>query len=1473
MDRTVRDRAARSGERLIGWAEHTVLALVAFVPQLLTEPGKVIADNSSYLYIDIGRFLGQSATLWTPDYLGSVTYQQSGYLFPMGPFFWVVHAIGIPVWVGERLWVGALLFGAGSGVLYLCRTLGMGLPGRPVAAFAFMLSPYFLQVIGRQSGLLLPWAGLGWLLALTVRSVRYGGWRYPALFALVWVTVSGTNATGALLALIAPVLWLLYCVLVSHEHSWGELWAALWRITVLAFAVSFWWLVILAVEGRYGVNVLLYTETVRIEAITSLSSEILRGLGYWYFYGGDVLGPWQPTLTGFTQQPLLIAFTFAVPFLAILATVFVRWQRRGYFVLIVVVALAIAVGTHPYTDPSPFGGLLKAILHTKIGNALRSSDRATPTVVLGLAALLGAGVNALARRRRRAGLAAAVLCTGLVAAANPAVWNGTTLPSRYARPSNLPSYVTEAARALNAGGGTSSVLAIPGQSFAAYRYGTTLDPVWPGVLTRPYVERRLLPDGSLETFDLLYGLDNPIQTGTLDPASIAPMARLMGVGDVLVQNDLQYELYGQPDPRQLWQVLTPAPQGLGTATGYGSPVPNVPAFPDVTASTLAISPGAPWPSPVEVFSVENPRSTVRAESTSGDLVVDGDGVGVDAAAEAGLLDTSSPILYSATLGAHSQALADAMSGDAALVVTDSNRRQLFNWSSVQNNAGATLTATQAQPNPALDIFPGARSVTQSTAQFEGVANVTASYTGTEYAAMAMDGDPDTAWETLSGSNTDGQWWQVTLDHPTTASQITILQPNLNGYNYGQWITRATLTFDHRSSIHVTLSSASLEGQGQTIHFPSRTFKTLRITITRTNLSGASITVRSQAAPVGLAEVHIGQARISDLLVMPSDLLDKVGSSSLSHRLVLVMTRDRNTPDSPDSDPEPVLARLFTLPTSRTFDLTGQVHLSSAATDSTIDAATGRQTESGIVAYSSSRLPGDVADTASAALDGDPSTMWSPAFGTASQKGAWIQVNLPDSITFGQMDLQVVADRLHSIPTSMAIQACDQLASDQRCPSGSQTVDVRIPPISPSSAQDTTVTVPLTFPAVTGRYLTFTFTGVNLQFTKVENFQKLALPLGIADLGIPGVQVPQPPSSLPGGCQSDLLSVDGHSIWTQVTGSTSTALTGGALDLALCGPDAGGIALSPGKHVLESTPSQDTGFDVDELVMDSAPGGAAPSSPGSGGQVAAPSAGPAPTVKVTSATTTSFHVTVTGAKGPFWLVLGESINSGWKLTGVGNAQSTGPSLIDGFANGWLIDPGGTRTMSLVLRWTPQTSVTASILISAAATALCLIVAVWPRRARLSRSTDRHFRRSQSDHGRTVHDGPVTRPAAPEAPELVNAFTPMRPTSGSSAAVVALIVGLTGALLAPVPIIGLAAGVGIFLALYLPEYRILLSVGAVLFAAAAGLYVVLDQATQHFSALGWPTHFDLANDLVWASIVFLIADVVVTMVLQVREQQTS
>ena len=124
-------------------------------------------------------------------------------------------------------------------------------------------------------------------------------------------------------------------------------------------------------------------------------------LGNWFGYGEDGVGPWVQAMKYYTENVPLLALTFVLPLLAMLAAVCVRWIHRAYFVALIFVGTAISVGVYPYDDPSPLGGLFKAFQEgSTSGLALRSTPRAVPLLVLGFAVLLAAAVDAL---RRRAG--------------------------------------------------------------------------------------------------------------------------------------------------------------------------------------------------------------------------------------------------------------------------------------------------------------------------------------------------------------------------------------------------------------------------------------------------------------------------------------------------------------------------------------------------------------------------------------------------------------------------------------------------------------------------------------------------------------------------------------------------------------------------------------------------------------------------------------------------------------------------------------------------------------------------------------------------------------------------------------------------------------------------------------------------------------------------------------------------------------
>ena len=692
-----------------GWTVAVAMA-VAYVPLLGSSPGLVGADTKTYLYLDPGRLMSQAGVMWDADRaLGTVTHQNIGFLWPMGPFYWFFETLGAPDWVAQRLWLGTLLAAAGLGVRYLLRTLGFDGRGLLIAMLAYELGPYALHYSARISAVLLPWAGLGWMIGLTVRAARTGGWRHPALFALTVVTVGSVNATSLVLAGLGPVLWLVHAAVADRSISARRALAAAARIGVLTVAVSLWWMAGLAVQSRYSLNVLHYTETPESVAEASTAPEVLRSLGYWFFYGNDKLGAWIEPSVAYTQGGWLIFVGFGLAVLALGSAALVRWRHRSYFVLLVAVGALVAVGFHPPDDPSALGALFERYIRSGPGLALRSLPRAIPLVALGMAVLLGAGVNALGRRLPRLGAVAGVLVMAGVVLNNPAMWRIDMIEDNLNRPEELPAYWLEAADALDADDSRTRVWEVPGSDFASYRWGNTVDPITPGLIGRGYVARELVPFGSPQSASLLGALDRRLQEDTLDPASLAPVARLMSVGDVVHRADLIFERYRTPRPVETAEILDRAP-GLQPTQAFGDPVPNV-AGPQQTMIDeihLARPADAAHPAPVTRYEVADPLPLLRTRPVAGATVLVGGADGIVTAAGAGVLELDRPLVYAADMAADESLAETVLSHPAHIVVTDANRRRAQLWRTLRENQGHTEQAYERAPHRRRDRQPHCR---------------------------------------------------------------------------------------------------------------------------------------------------------------------------------------------------------------------------------------------------------------------------------------------------------------------------------------------------------------------------------------------------------------------------------------------------------------------------------------------------------------------------------------------------------------------------------------------------------------------------------------------------------------------------------------------------------------------------------------------------------------------------------------------
>lgn len=1408
-----------SGRRAGLWS-HLLLAALAYVPLLRTAPGRVAADTKTYLYLDPGRLLERAPSMWDPNIgLGTVTHQNIGYLFPMGPWFWALDTIGLPDWVAQRLWVATIMFAAGAGVLYLFRTLGGSTVRFPrgaalAAACLYMLSPYVLHYAARISVLLLPWAALPWMIGLVQRALRTGSWRHPAMFAIVVTLVGGVNATALVLAGLGPVLWLPFAVWAHREVTLRRAVVTTARTGGLTLACSLWWLSGLAVQGGYGIDILRYTETVETVARTSLSIEVLRGLGYWFFYGGDKLGPWIEPGRSYTQQLWLVAVGFAVPLLAFVSAAVLRWRYRAYFVGLVLVGTAVAVGAHPYAGPSPAGAAFKAFATSSTaGLALRSTPRAVPLVVLGLAVLVGAGLASLAARARRPATIASALAVVLAAAGLPPLWNGDFIGENLQRPEDVPDYWEEAAAYLDSRDDGTRVLELPGIDFASYRWGNTVDPITPGIIDRPYVARELIPYGSEASADLLIALDRRIQEGVLEPDAVMPVARLLGVGDIVLRNDLQYERYRTARPRALWELFA----GFGRPKTFGDDVVNraPEPLPLVDEVELSTPDAVGDPPAVAVFEVDDPLPIVRARPSARPILLAGDGEGVVDAAAAGLLDGESVLLTSAALAGEPEVRQRALDDGAALVLTDTNRRRGRRWSTVRENSGATERAGEEPlvddpTDNRLPLFPDAGDDAATVVEQRGGATVSAtaygnpvSYTPEDRAVQALDGDVSTAWRVGAFSDVRGERLRIDLDEPVEVGSLDVVQP-LNGPR-NRFITRVEVYLDGESAGVFDLDGSSRTEKGQRLDLRgNRSFSRLELEVVADNTG-----VRARydgLSGVGLAEVRVGDVRVEEVVRLPRDLL---AGTSGDRDLAVVLTRLRSNPaEVVRQDEERSLVRSFELPTRRSFAVTGEARVAAGVDEAALDALLGT---TGAVARSSGRLAGGVDVRASQALDGDPTTAWSYGFG--EQTGAWVEVSTGAPLTIDRLDLQLVTDGRHSVPTRLRLEADGRPAA---------TVDV--PATTDLDERGATTPVTVTFPAVTATTLRVVVDAVR-PVTNTDWFSEepIAAPVAIAELGVPGVSVTTPSDRFDSGCRTDLLEIDGEAVGLRIKGRR-----GSVLDVATC--DGAAVDLGPGDHLVRAARGRDTALDLDRLVLRADGGSPAP-------------AARAPELVVEEQGRTSLDLSVEDAREPFWLVLGQSRNAGWQASVDGGTVGD-PVLADGFGNGWYVTPDG-GPLEISLTWAPQRRVNVALGLSALAFLGCVAIVLGARRRRP-----------------TV---PVSAGRGPVSPTLRTPGGPAGRRPGRrETAVVAVACGVVAGVLVH-PLAGLLALAACAVALRTERGVRLPAAAAVVTLAVGAAYVVVKQARNDYPPdFGWPTFFEAAHWLGWVAVVLLAVDAVVEVV---------
>ncbi len=1394
-----------------------LMACLCYIPIILTKPGIVSVDDKQYLYIDPIRYFLSAASIWSSSIdLGTVTHQTIGFLFPMGEWYSFFHILGFPAWVAQRLWLSTIYFLSGSGIYFFSRTLKLSRTGSLVAGTVYMFSPYMFQYEVSMTALLVPVAALGWMMALTMKALQKKGNLWCLLFAVVVALSSSINATAFIYVALGPVILTVYMVL-THETTLRKAVVVSFKYIVLSFLVSVYWIEGLLIEGKYGLNILKLTESLTAISATSTPAEVFRGLGYWYYYASDSYGPIIKTSIQYQSWIWLLFLSFLLPVLGILSASMVRWRYKTLNISFVIIGMVISIGLYPLNHPSFLGSKVEGLMNgSEVGLALRSTTRAVPLVVMGLAISLGSLASLVRFKFQKFGVTFFVGLI-LIAVLNvPGIFLGNTVESNMSRGA-IPNYWYQAANYLSKKSDLTRVIQEPGQPFDTYNFGTTVDPILPALTTRPTVERRQVPMGSQYGVNLLDSLDNTFQRSDLNPQGLSAVLRLISAGDLLITNDESYDRYQIPAAQNVMQALNPLPKGLKGPINFGQRVSDYPPFnlPYFNNQTVSTPLNTPFPYPLVDYSVKDTRPIVRLESPKAPVVIDGDGVGILEAANAGLLDGNPTILYSGSYPENS--LKSKIPKAATLVITDSNRKQTKIWSNFRDQTGEIETPNENFSNSNdnetdINLFPVDGTASQTVASFEGVKSIVASSYGDPYGFTpeirpynAFDTSSKTAWMTGELSNPINQWIKVSLTKNITANKIIVNQKL--GPSYDRWISKINVDlFENKKlvkSFKANLNAQSRADIGQSIPFKPVKFDSVKVTIIGLhNLSSFPV------SEVGFSNIKIDSIVATEVIKPPTDLLNALGKSSSSHRLVYLFSRQIVGAGTPRSSPEINIIRQMDVPTTRKFSVSGDATLSSQANDLTVNSViTGdsQVSSQNVITDSSGKLQGDVGAYSGSVVSKQVGSAWITPFTVSGPTGSWISFQSPNSLTFDQALLTFYADGQHSLPAYVTVsteqgQRLIELPKKLlfKTKTGLETVKLNFPVLhgtnirltlqaikpvipksyygskpqilpvaisgfnvdnlpvtitktyrqklhslvyagqvvqTPKNYKDTSLinqssTQSLTSKTLTSKTLTSkTLTSKTLTSktvasktvaSKIQNIKTNTGSLGTT-LPIDGLLKSSVlPTNLPGVCRGNLATLDGKPIYLMLIGNVTDALEGKYFSLKGCGPDAAGITIKAGQHIFETVAGYKTGINIDQINFDSA----------ATDQIGnlnvsqsvriqqAPTLNPDATLKIKSMTSTKVVLNVETHGKPVWLILGENYSTGWiakVLNGsksLSNSVNSASSLIDAYANGWLITPPKqNQSYDIELVFAPQSTVDYALIISFLTLFLCIVGALF------------------------------------------------------------------------------------------------------------------------------------------------------------------
>jgi arabinofuranan 3-O-arabinosyltransferase len=1320
MDRTRPSAKARSPSsgawRLQLVACSAALAALAF----RQSPGLIVPDTKLDLTANPVGFLHRALHLWEPDAaFGQLQNQAYGYLFPMGPFHVAGDIVGLPAWITQRAWWSLVLITAFLGMTRLASDLGIGTPRtRLVGGLVYALAPRILVSLGAISVEAWPTAMAPWVIIPVVRA-----WqgkppvRQAALSALAVVCIGGVNA-AATAAAVVPA-----CLAVICLPDWAGRWrfAGWWCACTAAATVWWWWPLLLL--GRHSPPFLDWIETASNTTQHTSLIEVLRGSDHWLSYLNGPAGPQWPAGWLLATEPILILDTVVVAALGVAGLAHRDLPQRRFLLTTAVVGLMVVSAGYVGAGGGPLAQQFRLLLDGPFApfrNVHKFDVVIRVPLTLGIVHVL-ASMRRLPRSAWRwRPLAAGLAVVALIGMATPALAGRLAQDGGYER---IPDYWRKTSAWLDDNVDTGRALLIPGSPFAEYLWGSPRDEPLQALGDAAWAVRDAVPLSSAGNIRLLDAIEARLAAGK-GGLGVVEALRRAGVSHLVLRNDLNRARTEAPRPILVHQAITDLP-GVRRVATFG---PNV-GTDDEPDTSMDSRLDVRYPA-VEIYQIDDPEANdhrVQMYPLQDTIRMSGAAESLLTAGDAGLVHG-----HAVFLAGDGAAVADPR---PVPVVTDGLRRRAVWFGATRDNATEVLSAHDPGPlgRAARDFLPVDDVDRETTAVANGVADVTASSSGSDPRATiargaehspwaAVDGDVDTSWISGEYGQPVGQWIKVRFDWPRTVGSIELM----------------TLNDDPISAPIQQVAVATDDGVVQTSLLPGASTHVVSVPTDRT----AWITIRvvkigaGTPSGVGIRELRIPGVTANRTLAVPSVQAGDMGGPQSAETLVFA-TAEGTRPQcvmtgqiarcarhlSRAGEEHSALRRRAAVTVGGTYTAMAVVRpRPGAKLEELITPAPGAA-----VADASSRAVADPLGRPQAAVDADSGTGWVAA---EDDERPTLTLSWDDPRRIKGVHLTVEPWLAASRPSRLEIQAGGRRF----------TVDVndRGNALLPRPVVASTLAIRI------------------LAVDPVVNTEpafglRTVLPAGISELQVLGASNLVAPIdesasvALPCGSGPPLV-VDSASVPTTLSATIGDLLRGRRLQVRACAS----VSLTPGRHDIVLGSSRATRPESLTLQPTAVPAGET-------------DRGDDVTVRSWKAATR--EVAVSERDAPAVLAITENVNSGWSAT-LGGTRLT-PVRLDGWSQGFIVPAGPAGVVELT--YGPDRPYRAALATGAVAIGAVAVVA-WRGASPTTPRVSRHQTRHQARHRR--------RSAMPVITLGVGIMVVLGGLAGFGAALVAVAVVLVG-----------------------------------------------------------------------------------------------